>query len=629
MASAKAKISAYAEEKAEVEVLKGQLAKHEDLSKRLRGLQGRLQGDGRNVSESIGPIRDNTREHQIVSKNIDKLVHHIDKMLVSGHDKAQEEHIIRAGPTKAGLEEYLSCMRRIDRSLEQLTSSKMKVQQQTTGDYKALLKEGILELEKYFSMILSERSQPVEPLNYMLKEKHFPIFSQDKLSQLRSIQQSLSTPSARNNSFNGRENVAVRIYVDARSPYLVKSLQSASMATMTTSKRKNPEDLYHPGSCVIESYATAIEGMFRAEYQNIQTIFNRDDLALVFDATCRRAFSDLAKTLRDLNTQIKSNITTDFLLAYEIIEIISQLGHHLSQETGDLKLPFSDALKPVRETAKVASLELLEDQRRRINSIQILPPDGASVPFTTETMVKLQRMMAFPKSLSSILGSMGDVPWTSNPIIRSLDVGADFSTLLSVYVMETLEIHLSNLEARSKLIHKSKPVTGVLLYNTLSLIDRMIRSSDLAALLSNHRETSTKMDGWRKKALNAYMDLWKDSSSALLDVVYTSRPNNRPASAASLPSADIIRNLSTKDKDAIKEKFKHFNAGFEDAVRRHKEMMPAMEREVRSGLAREINNVVEPLYSRFFDKYEALDRGRGKYVRYDKGSLSAVLASLG
>ena len=635
-----ARNAAYAEEKAEVEVLKGQVTKHDDLSRRLRGVQARLQGDGRSVSESIGPIQDNTREHQVMATNIDKLIDHIDKMLVSAQDKAREANVIHAGPAKVGIEEYLACMRRLDRSLEQLTASKMRVQQQTVGAYNELLSEGISRLQEFFRAIISERSQQIEPLHYITKQLAFPTFSSENLSVLQSIDRCLSTPNARALSYNQREDVAIRIYADLRSAYIANSLQSLSMASISTSKRKNAEELYRPGTSAIDTYAQAMEGMLHAEAQHVSAIFSREDMGLVLEATCRKATSELAKTLRELNVYIKQNMTTDCFLAFEIIEVITRVGNRLSQDGGDMKSLFFDALKPIRETAKASLPELLEDQRRRINSLQTLPLDGAAVSFTSETMARLQILTAFPRCLSSILGSLGDGNWTSNPSLhssnssatvpslRSFDVGADGSTLLSHYVLDTVETHLSTLETRSRMTHKSKAVSGVFLFNTIALIDRMARSSDLGSVLSNNSTAQAKLDNWRKKAIATYMDSWKEPSTALVDVIYTNRPSNRPASAASLPSADIVKNLSSKDKDAIKEKFKHFNSSFDDALRRHKEMMPSMEREVRNGLAREINNMIEPLYTRFFDKYEALDRGRGKYVRYDKGNLSALIAGL-
>ena len=126
------------------------------------------------------------------------------------------------------------------------------------------------------------------------------------------------------------------------------------------------------------------------------------------------------------------------------------------------------------------------------------------------------------------------------------------------------------------------------------------------------------------------MDSWREPCSALLDTIYTNRSGGpRPQSGGtSVSSAEVVKSLSSKDKDVIKEKFKLFNTTFDECVKRHRELRGSMEREVKSGLGRDVGNVVEPLYARFWDRYEALDRGRGKYVRYDKGALAAVLAGL-
>lgn len=97
MAVTKARNAAYAEEKAEVEVLKGQVMKYAELGKKLQGLESRLQGGGKNVSQSIGPIQDNTRQNQTVANNIDKVNSQIDRMLEPSQDKSKEARIIQAG----------------------------------------------------------------------------------------------------------------------------------------------------------------------------------------------------------------------------------------------------------------------------------------------------------------------------------------------------------------------------------------------------------------------------------------------------------------------------------------------------------------------------------------------------
>jgi exocyst complex protein 7 len=84
--------------------------------------------------------------------------------------------------------------------------------------------------------------------------------------------------------------------------------------------------------------------------------------------------------------------------------------------------------------------------------------------------------------------------------------------------------------------------------------------------------------------------------------------------------------LTAKDKDAIKEKFKNFNTAFDDLIARHKSLR--MEAEVRRGLGKDVQMFIEPLYARFWERYHEVDKGKGKYVKYDKGQLSSILASL-
>ena len=113
-----------------------------------------------------------------------------------------------------------------------------------------------------------------------------------------------------------------------------------------------------------------------------------------------------------------------------------------------------------------------------------------------------------------------------------------------------------------------------------------------------------------------------------MDVQYTNRGARPPSgNHGVIDSAAVIKGLSNKDKDSIKEKFKSFNTRFDELMARHKEL--AMEREVKGAVAADIQRMVEPMYARFWDRYHEIDKGKGKYVRYDKGSMGSQLSSLG
>ena len=636
IASRQLRNAAFAEEKAEVEVLQARVSNHVELGKKLATLSARLQGSGTSVSESIGPIHDNTKDHQTIANNIEMINVEITRMIEQGQDTSNEKAIIRAGPNQTGLAEYLDSMKRLQRAQTKMSSSNMRVQQQAIGDINELLSEGGLMLQDYFRNIVAASITPVEPLQYITKDRPFPTFTEDQTSQLAAIAKflySMASPVS--------ESPVTRIYADLRSTYLTNSLQSMSIACISTSKRKNHAEPYRNGTSAISSYASSMEGIFAAEFQNTSAVFDHEQSGIVLEASCRRPMAELAKTLRDLNTYVQKFPLTECFLSFEVLETVTAVGYRLSRETHELKLPFSDALKPIRETAKRSLPTLLEDQRIHISGLQALPLEGRASPFTAETIGRLQTLILYPRSLSSVLASIGDGNWTttaaatqssnsSTPQLRHLDVGADGEALQAHYVLDTIETHLKQLEIRAHILSKNKALVGVFISNSVAVIDKMIRSSDLASLLSLNGAAHQKLDVWRKKGANIYLEAWKDCSSALLDSVNTSNraSGNRPASGASIPSADFVKSLSNKDKDAIKERFKHFNSSFEEAIRKHRDMLPPMEREVKSGLGREIGHVIEPLYSRFWDRYEALDRGRGKYVKWDKGALAALLASL-
>ena len=337
--------------------------------------------------------------------------------------------------------------------------------------------------------------------------------------------------------------------------------------------------------------------------------------------------------------QIKASITTDCFLAYEIVGIVNQLAVSLDSQTGELKQQVVDAVKPIRDIAKASIGELLDDVRRRIAPIVSFPNDGAALPLTAEVMTRLQNLVIYSQPVSSILASLGDGNWssttaasgssTSLPSTISFDVGADGSQLLAHYIFDTIEVLLSNMESRAKVLLKSKTVLGVFIANTVAIIDRMIRNSDLSSLLTSIN-SPTKLDAWRKKGIAGYLEAWREPCAALMDVQYTNRGARPPSgNSNAIDSAVIVKSLSSRDKDAIKEKFKSFNISFEGLSAKHREMLPSMEREVRTQLARDIQAMIEPLYARFWDRYHEVDKGKGKYVRYDKASLSSQLASMG
>ncbi|KAI1381889.1 Cullin repeat-like-containing domain protein [Hypoxylon crocopeplum] len=613
------------EARAEVDVLNSRLDKTTQLTKKIQASLGRLETTGKSVQDVSGPITGETKKLQTLGNNIDAVIAAIERLRQPADSKNEEEAIIRQGPEKAGLSNYLNSIKRLNKALADMKASNLRANQQTMADLQRLIKIGNAQLENSFDKMLRvETPRSIEPLQYTTKNKPFPLLAQDKISCL-----SLMNSYVSGNSL--ADNPLIKIYADVRGQYLSQTLVNLAYASVNTAKKKSPDAIYRAGTNGIGMYAQAMEGLLVAEYDTICNIFMRQDWGPAFQMTCQAPLAELARTIRELNNHIKAHLNTDCYLAYEVTEIMSNLSNKIVERTGELKATLAAALKPVRETGKLSLAELLEDTKRRVGGMQALPSDGSPVPVISETMQRLQTMVDFLRPISSIMISLGDGGWRSGaaantsmdgiPSLASFDIGADGKEIFAHYCTDTVDALMSALEQKARVLLKGKSVWGVFLANSITIVDRMIRDSDLKPLLEGRLSS---LEGWRKKARAFYADACKDVSMQLFDVIHTNR-SQRPPSGSS-ESASILKGLSGKDKDSIKAKFQLFNASFDELVARHKTY--SMEREVRQMFAKDMQQMLEPLYNRFWDRYHEIDKGKGKYVKYDKSSISAVFLSL-
>ncbi|OQU98228.1 hypothetical protein CLAIMM_04045 [Cladophialophora immunda] len=625
--------AAFAEESAEVEVLLASLGKTKDITKRIAASLARLDVSGKIVKDAIGPIYSNTQQLQITSRNIDKVNEAIEKLKQPLDSRGREEGIIRAGPKASGLPQYLSALKRLDKTLTDVSSTNMRANQQAVSDFHSLLSTGVNQLNDMYRQMLQEDAQPIEPLHHITKQIPFPTYSQEKAQSLSQIAMAMASAGAHSARLGQRdEDAAALIYVEVRGDYLQNSLQNLATASIMTSKRRgNDSGIYQEGSSGVGAYANGIEGMFVAEAENTSRIF-RSDPGRVYTMTCGKALGTFTRTLSELNNGIKPRILSDCFLAYEILDLFTPLSYRLESRTGQLRSQFADALRPIRDTARSSFSEILSQTKKQAESISTLPPDGSTIPLVSQTASRLQNLAIFERPLLVLLSSIGDGNWKSAPGMASqstlnleLTPSTENPTLLSHYLIDIVDALLSTLNARSQVLHPKKPLQGIFQLNSVAVLTRAVQSSpDLARYLgiSPH---NAKLDAYRKAGSSLYLTAWRDPANHLFDQIQTSS-GSRPLSGQAIDSTSIIKSLSSKDKDKIKEKFKLFNSSFDELITRHKSLH--MEAEVRSQLGREIQGMIEPLYTRFWDRYHEVDKGKGKVVKYDKGTLSQMLASL-
>jgi exocyst complex component 7 len=631
------KNAAFAEESAEVEVLLASLGKTKDLTKRIAASLSRLDVSGKIVKDAIAPIYGNTQQLQITSRNIEKINEAIEKLKQPLDARGREESIIRAGPKNAGLPQYLNAIKRVDKALSDMSSTNMRSNQQAMSDFHSLLTTGINQLNDMYRQMLSEDSQTIEPLHYITKQIPFPTISSEKAQTVGQIAVAMASAGAHSARLGQRDDdAAARMYAEIRGDYLQTSLQNLATASIMTSRRRDDDTaVYREGSSGVGAYANAVEGMFLAEVENTSRIF-RNESGRVFALTCGKAVATFSRTMADLNNVIKSRILSDCFLAYEILDLVTPLSYRIEQRSGQLRPQFAEALRPLRETARASLSEILTQTKKQADSISTLPPDGKTVPLVSQSGTRMQSMATFDRPLLALLSSLGDGNWktaaagvaSQSTLNLELTPSTENPTLLSHYLLDLVDALLSSLNARSQILHPKKPLQGIFQLNSVAILTRSVQSSpDLARYLgiSPHNQ---KLEAYKKSASSLYLTAWRDPANHLFDQIQTSG-SSRPLSSGQGPAIDstsIIKSLSSKDKDKIKEKFRLFNASFDELVSRHKSLH--MESEVRAGLAREIQSLIEPLYARFWDRYHEVDKGKGKVVKYDKAAIGAMLAGL-
>ncbi|KAF3908204.1 hypothetical protein AA313_de0202658 [Arthrobotrys entomopaga] len=605
------------EEAAEVEVLNDRLKKMTAITDKISRSLGKLSGSAQQVENSVQPILKQTNSLTTLADNIDSGIAEIDKTMKMLDLVKSEENTIRKGPQMVELSEYLTCVKRLSDGLNALKSTNLRASQKAVKEMTLLLKTGAVQLEDQYRKTLAQDSNPVEPLHFITKKLPFPVLADEKIEPIKVLADFISDTI---NTAPNAQSTAITIYTEVRGNYISNSLSSLSQATVNNANGRNVLASYEKGDNGISYYAQAVEGIFSAEYENVQKLWPSDSWLKMYTQTTQPAMTVFSNTIRQLNKHIVTYMVTECFLAYNVIEAVTATSTRLASKTGE-RNEFVDALKPIRLTASASFYELLEDLKRKGNAMTMVPLDGAVCEYTQNVMARLRRLTDYPGAVGGLLISLGDKNWQSpyNPALltnlASFDVGADGNLYIANYCIESIDRMFDILDQKAKLFIKKQQQCAVFMVNNIAFVETAIKRGGLSTILSLGGGMA-KIEKWRKRAVEEYMVPWKEAAGYLLDMTYTSKAAIQ-VSSGSKPS------LTSKDKEAIKEKFKSFNVLFDTLIQQHKSYV-FPDKDVKAMLFKEIT-FISPLYGRFWDKYHEVVKD--KHIKYDVAGLQAVLAS--
>jgi exocyst complex component 7 len=192
--------------------------------------------------------------------DIDAVIAAIERLRQPADSKNDEEQIIRSGPDKAGLSNYLSSVKRLSKSLAEMQASNLRANQQTMADLTRLIKSGNSQLESHFDKLLrGETPRSIEPLQYVTKEMPFPVLSQDKVTRLGLINAYVSGNHRQSNLTAAPHDSSVaRIYAEIRAPYLSSTIANLASASVSMAKKKNPDAAFSSPSTTIYAVSSHV-----------------------------------------------------------------------------------------------------------------------------------------------------------------------------------------------------------------------------------------------------------------------------------------------------------------------------------------------------------------------------------
>lgn len=307
---------------------------------------------------------------------------------------------------------------------------------------------------------------------------------------------------------------------------------------------------------------------------------------------------------------------------FEVLGSVAQVRDTLQRVLGTDRLV--RPLEKLTQNLDGASVfvSILRDAANSVATATDIRVQGGIVGAVTTQMTMLGRLARHRALMESVISSflLGDwipVPkpaWVGrySSVLQQVEVDElDPAQLLSCYYSDVVDAIMVTLEMRCMETLEKRAAMGFVLVTNLSVVENMLRKTDTGAILGGMGYG--RISKLKKRFLNYFLDGWKQAAASLMDVTVV--------------AGGDTHKMSSKEKDAIKEKFRSFNSQVEELAREHQGFR-ITDKELRGQLQKEIN-FISPLYRRFYDKYGEADWVRkAKVVRWGKLEFDQLLGSL-
>uniref|UniRef100_A0A060TFP2 Exocyst complex protein EXO70 n=1 Tax=Blastobotrys adeninivorans TaxID=409370 RepID=A0A060TFP2_BLAAD len=595
----------------EFRVLEETLSKVDSLTESVAGSLGELSKSGSKAERAIQPISGKTYSMAVYGKNLEASLRVIEGIKGYAKLSAECEKVINQGPGLVGAQNYAKSISKLDKALGELKGSPMSSFHKVVSKMEALILKGRGAFQEDLVRTLDRAYNPIDAAGYVTQERRMPTVNPEETAILRELIE----------YFINANDPKDSLYIGKVTNYMLSSV--AELGKSVQPKQRVNKGNYERGSNPIHIYTAALKGLLMAEAENLSHLFShRDNIRMYyFDEIAAGVGAEFVKTVNGASDHVRRNMTTDSLMVFELIECTGILITAIQTISKRVPTVLNEAMKRLQSMAHEVFTEFLKYIDTRIQNMQQLPPESGVSDATIDIMSRMGRLADYKASaLISISALSGPGAWIPTPkpawasILPPASSGPtkpDPMEMLSSYFSDAIDALLLGLEMKSKAAGRKNPQVGLFVLTNLALVERFATKSDVYLILGE--SGGDRIERLRKRALNMFLESWKATASNLMDQTIV-----RPGS----------KQLSSKDREAIKEKFKSFNSEFEALVQQHRNYKIS-DKLLNETLVKEISFIC-PLYHRFYDRHCGGDFSKNvdKYIKYDKRQFDEKIESL-
>ncbi|CAI5760187.1 unnamed protein product [Candida verbasci] len=578
-------------DEADVTILNQNLNKSIELFENISKSLHIMSNKSKTASNTIKPVLKDVNELIESKKGVESLINTLKEVSEAAGKVTSFEHILNDNIESIGLIKYMNSLNSA-KQLYKSIQSKSGNFKGVVGNFNNLINNSETKVQNYLQSLVN--SDPNTLINKKPDIKYiFEYFTKD----------------------NNDEQIKKQ-YITARSQFMIKKL---SILTGDCLKTTAP---FEKGQHSINKYTDLFLDSTSQEFAVIKQCQIPNILPIIIENVLINYIGSIIS---------KYQFSEDsYLLILEITDNLIKLQYILKNKYSLSNNRFNLAIEEFINDHRNIFITFVHQTDSKFNIGKL--NEQISQQLITDILNKLRKFSEFKIPLIQLISKFHPGQWLiqQNPPVKFVNVYSSVipkndeikpDYLLSSFYSDMIDCIMINIEIGLKNTELKKTIQGFILIKDMFMVETIInRSQDLfQSLGSIGQERMTKL---KNRFLKIFLDDFSHSSYIII------RDMTSIATSQASSTSGNATNLTSKEKENVKELFQNFNKSFEEALSNYQKLSFG-DQILKNYLINEIKKMIVPSYNKLYDKYGNSDftKNKSKYVKWDKYQFEQLLNS--